>query len=90
MSECLPPLLLTVLLVDFVENRPRLAAVFHVVFTFVCCYIAYLYPKHTIDVGKYGFNMCGTVVTEWVNCAIVVINDMAGTNITRIVFNALP
>lgn len=89
MSECLPPLLLTVLLVDFVGNRPRLGAVFHVAFTFVLCYIAYLYPKPAWDMSKHGINTLGTAVAEWVNCGIAFINDIAMTNITRVVFVTL-
>lgn len=86
MCDCLLPLIVTVLLVDFVGNHPRLCAVFQVVFTLVSFYIVYLYPKHTWDTIKYGINIFFCTLAECVNWCIAIANDMAGTNLARIMF----
>ena len=94
MCDCLPPLILAVLLIHVAGTRPRLCLVLHAMFTFISCavlsYIVYLYPKTTWDMGKRAFNMFVSVVaTDVVNWGVVLVNDMAGTNFSQIVFTPL-
>ena len=90
----LPPLILAVLLISLAETSPRLCLALHAMFTCISCavlsYIVYLYPKTAWDMGIDGFNMFVSVVaTDVVNWGIVLMNGMAGTNYSQIVFTPL-
>ena len=94
MCDCLPPLILAFLLIDFSKRNPELFFRLQLIYLFfgctLLCYLVYQYPKLAWNMTKPGFNLfVSVVVTDFVNWAIGIVNYSVGTNYPNIVFTPL-